>query len=560
MRRFHKYASIKAKVLFSFGIITAVLIAGSLGGYIAKEKNKKIRNVVELAYEQKKLIGSVTRKSLEYVIQEGQTSVRDGMVSMLRKADDAHAALLNGEGGVSALTEEEQKVLAELSDTYTLLKSQIEDLLSYRQEEITVEDGDLLLLLGDIILSNKSIEPHTDTLIEHLNTRAKKANSITLWIFFSATLLAALISIAAIMGSRRIVTRFNEMRKGLTRLREADLSGKITVGAKDELGEIGEALNSVISNLSTVVRDVQEAAHYLASTSEELSATCTGTVNGSEEQAVRITNVSTAMREMAATVMDMANNAASVAEGSKHSTTVAVQGKDKMQALLQKMEGINFNVIESSTLISELNDRIADIVEIVSSINDIADQTNLLALNAAIEAARAGDQGRGFAVVADEVRKLAERTISMTTQIGTTIKGIGEATTRVVTSMETEVQEVKKGVEFANDADMSLRAIESNVQNITERITQIATASEEHSTVSEDISSDIEAISTITANNANNVKEVTSAAHELSNLSARLQQLVSKFTLDARAAETGPGEDGAGNGQNDAEDLVVNVT
>ncbi|GAB4390372.1 MAG: methyl-accepting chemotaxis protein [Thermodesulfovibrionales bacterium] len=527
-------SSIRARVLLSFTVITVVLIAGSLGGYMAKEKNAKLKRIVDSAHEQQKLYELVTRKSLEYVILEGQRDVRESITRNLAKIDEIHSAL-SGERaslGVEALRGQERAVLDEIGGKYQALRSHIEELLAMDQEVITVEDGDLLLLLGDIILDNKALEPSIQKLIEGLNVRARKANTVTLWIFFGATLLATVISVVAIIGGRAIAARFDEMRDGLRRLREADLTRGVEVGAGDELGEIGASINSVMENLSAVLKDAQEAAQYLASTSEELSATCSGAVQEATEKTDRLTKVSAAMQEMGATVVDMARNAADAAGASRHSTEITVQGKGKMDDLLGKMSGIESIVSESSKLISDLNAKTGNIVDIVDAINDIADQTNLLALNAAIEAARAGEQGRGFAVVADEVRKLAERTVTLTAEIGSTIKGVEQATRRVVKSMESEVDAVQRGVELAHETGAYLREIEKNVGDISLRIDHIATASEEHSTVSEEIASDLETISSITRRNTESVRHISSAASEMSGLASRLQTMVRRFKLE----------------------------
>jgi len=189
-------------------------------------------------------------------------------------------------------------------------------------------------------------------------------------------------------------------------------------------------------------------------------------------------------------------------------------------------------VRNSAENIEKLGESSKQIGEIISVIDDIADQTNLLALNAAIEAARAGEQGRGFAVVADEVRKLAERTTEATKQIANMIKGIQSETQEAVVAMNKGTEEVQSGIELADKAGESLQQILASTRDLMDMINQIAAASEEQSSTSEQISKNVVSISKVTAESAHRIEDVAHTADELAKMTEQLSMLMKQFKIE----------------------------
>jgi methyl-accepting chemotaxis protein len=162
-------------------------------------------------------------------------------------------------------------------------------------------------------------------------------------------------------------------------------------------------------------------------------------------------------------------------------------------------------------------------------ITDIADQTNLLALNAAIEAARAGDAGRGFAVVADEVRKLAEKTMEATKEVGDYISAIQSGTRDNIDGMTKAAAEVSASTEQANKAGEALKGIVEIVDETAGQVRSIATASEEQSAASEQINRSIEEVNLIANDNAQAMRESSTAVGELMHLGEQLSELIEEL-------------------------------
>jgi methyl-accepting chemotaxis protein len=234
---------------------------------------------------------------------------------------------------------------------------------------------------------------------------------------------------------------------------------------------------------------------------------------------------------MAATSTDIARNCQLAAEGVNLASRVAEDGAKVVGKTVIAMGSIARRVQDTSVSVETLGARSDQIGEIVETIQDIADQTNLLALNAAIEAARAGEQGRGFAVVADEVRALAERTTKATHEISAMIKVIQVETLKAVTTMKEGVQEVSSGSEEAAKSGKALEEILGQINVVAMQVNQVATAAEEQTATTGEISSNMHQISEVVSTTATGAHETSKAASQLATLAEELQKIVGQFKL-----------------------------
>ena len=238
-----------------------------------------------------------------------------------------------------------------------------------------------------------------------------------------------------------------------------------------------------------------------------------------------------AVEEMTRTAGEVARSSTEAARIAQETAKTARGGQEEMNQSVMGMQQVSHAVVQAANIITALGRSSDQIGEIVRVIEDIADQTNLLALNAAIEAARAGEQGRGFAVVADEVRKLAERTTKATKEIGDMIRQIQKDTRSAVSSMEQGTSQVGQGVALANKTGEALANIHSMINATAGMIQQIANATEEQSTATRQIASDLESMTQTTRQTTRGVFQSAKACHVLRVMAGDLQKLLGSFKV-----------------------------
>lgn len=342
--------------------------------------------------------------------------------------------------------------------------------------------------------------------------------------------MAAVGVIAIIVIRLKVIAPMHYLKDTMAKVEDTgDLGTRIDVSSRDESGQIAATFNNMLGKFETIITDIHKSVDHLAASSEELSASAVQISGGTKSQGAKAEQVSTAAQEMSATIIEVAKNIASAADAAKEASAVALKGGEIVSETIDSMNGISDTARESSEIISALGTRSKDIGNIINVIDDIADQTNLLALNAAIEAARAGEQGRGFAVVADEVRKLAEKTMKATKEIGSMITAMQDETGRAITSMESEISAVGKGVDLARRAGKALGEIVDKVDIVTAMVDQVTTATEQQSAATEQISGDIESVAGVINETSVSADQIAQASQDIAELAVKLKMTVEIF-------------------------------
>ena len=345
-------------------------------------------------------------------------------------------------------------------------------------------------------------------------------------------LLALLIAIGIAFVLNRDFTRpLTECVAFARAIADGDLTQKLEIDRKDEVGMLSGTLNVMRENLKDIVEALAHSTDVLASSSEELAATIKELASGSSMQAMQTEQSATSMTEMAQTIMEVARNAGDVASTAEDTKRIAGEGSAKVMQTVEGIRHIADTVHRASETIEQLGASSQEIGDIINTIKDIADQTNLLALNAAIEAARAGEQGRGFAVVADEVRKLAERTAKATGEIADMIAHIQNNTTDSVSSMKSGKEEVDQGITLAEEAMVSLNHIVEAANQSADMVRRIAASTEQQSSAVEEVSVTIDEIASVTQHSKRSAEQLEQSVEHLTKIAVETNALVQWFRL-----------------------------
>ncbi len=352
----------------------------------------------------------------------------------------------------------------------------------------------------------------------------------------TAVVLVVLIIVFVFMVRRWISDPLNTLLGKTNLLASGDFRGIVAVDpsgprADDEVVLLSNGVQHMAYELRCLIESINRSAEEVAAAAVQVKSSAERIATGAEEVVAQVSTVATSGEEMSATSENIALNCQLAAEGAQRASESAHNGEDVVKHTIVVMGEIAHKVQQTAKTVESLGARSDQIGEIIGTIEDIADQTNLLALNAAIEAARAGEQGRGFAVVADEVRALAERTTNATREIGEMIKAIQRETKGAVTAMEEGVQQVEEGTVEAARSGEALRDILQQVNDVSMQVNQIATAAEEQTATTGEISSNMHQINEAVQHTSQGSHESAAAATQLSGNAETLKRLVQRFKL-----------------------------
>ncbi|MGY2157861.1 methyl-accepting chemotaxis protein [Pseudomonas tolaasii] len=301
--------------------------------------------------------------------------------------------------------------------------------------------------------------------------------------------MVLLLVLLAAYAIRQLVQRMKSLKTNIDALSagDADLTRRITIRAEDELGAIGHSVNRFIVYLQNMIGEVTQATGAMSSGLAQLQQTSAHTNQILVRHASETDQTVTAITEMSSTADTVAQNAAETAAFTQRANEHADRSRVVVGEASTSVSNLIGEVSSATHTVENMRQDAARITETLGVIGAIAGQTNLLALNAAIEAARAGEQGRGFAVVADEVRALAARTQASTSQINEMLARLTSGVSSSVAAMENTQASCQSAADATARVNTGLDEMAGSVSHINNLSTQIATAAEQQSAVTEEI-------------------------------------------------------------------------
>ncbi|WP_299790678.1 methyl-accepting chemotaxis protein [uncultured Shewanella sp.] len=444
-------------------------------------------------------------------------------------------------GAMTAIVDQSGKVLATNSNILKVGSTMTDMGLGEVGQEITSRDqysGEYRVSGVDKLAFSRAIPLIGDQQwylfigIEKSKAYASVDAALTSAIITSVVMLAVSLVLAIailhwlyqpIINLKQIVTALSQG--------QADLTRRLPVSSNDELGEIAQGINLFISNLQGLVNEVYQSSLEIGQSIVNLRQQNEANSLVLQNHVQETEQVVAAVEEMSATANDVATNTSQASQVSLATNTQVANTNDIVLNTRGTVEQLTRDVEQTADNIAAIVHDTSSITKVLQVIGEIADQTNLLALNAAIEAARAGEQGRGFAVVADEVRALAARTQTSTAEIEQTLANLQQGTEAAIKAMQVTKRTCEQTSEATNSVTANLDQVVQSVGEVTDLNTQIATAAEEQSAVSEEVSRNMATIRDMVSELDANGQASGNETGTLERANELLISVVNKFTL-----------------------------
>ncbi len=356
-------------------------------------------------------------------------------------------------------------------------------------------------------------------------------NDISLIEYFLLGVSTLLCVIIAFYTTRGLLKYVGTFRQQSNLIAAGDLTQRITVSSKDELGLLGEDLNTMTDSLANITKQITEGCHHIVSTLDELRHSVDTQSSGASEQASSINQITASLAEIEKSSTQTLDKTKTLGEAAQRTQEKGELGLDAVEQSIAGMKTVREKVQMIAQTILALSNKTQQIGEITSVVNSLAQQSKMLALNASIEAAKAGEAGKGFAVVAEEVKNLAEQSEQSTTQVQKIIEDIRHATEKAVMATEEGTKGVDQGTGLVEQTGDIVRSLSEVIHEATIATQQIEAAVRQESVGIEQITTGMNEINQVTTSFVESVKQTTEAVSHLSGIAKNLKENVDVYKI-----------------------------
>lgn len=349
-----------------------------------------------------------------------------------------------------------------------------------------------------------------------------------------ALLCLLALAIILIVNINKLIRNLGLLEHAARHLGDGDLSYQLDEKEAGVFISVVHSINRMGEDVSRTILSLVDTSEWMKKVASDIKQISEQAKQGVLEQERQTELAVTAMTQMVSTVQEVSQNALSTAQAADIAQSSAKHGDQIMGTIVHKIKDMTQQIHQTKSVIEHLAADSNNISSIIETISQVAEQTNLLALNAAIESARAGENGRGFAVVADEVRNLAKRTSEATVEIQQQIVALQKGASRGVEVMLKNVTIADETALMVGQAHTALGDIVTQIESITYMSHQIATASEQHHAVAEEINKNISVMAELALKNARHTNDTNLSSLKIYNMSQEIGSLLNRFHVDAQ--------------------------
>lgn len=405
--------------------------------------------------------------------------------------------------------------------------------LASAQEVGTVDYSPKVGRTGVEIKRGEDVIGRYDIVFSTQSLQAILAQQIRVSAIVVIILLIASLATVHFLSRKLIIYPVNQISESLRLIAAGggDLTRRLPTDSGDEVAELANNFNLVMEQIGSIIKNVTVVTEKVRHNVRVMSGATDSTVTSTSQQLREIEQIAAALQELSHSADEVARHASATADRTRETARFAEQGSQVVSSSRDTVNRLTDQIRATAEKINTLKHSSENIGSVMEVIRSIAEQTNLLALNAAIEAARAGEQGRGFAVVADEVRSLAQKTQASTEEIGSIIVQLQRAADEAHQSMNTSIASVQETLETSTKVEESLNRIRANIDTINEMNHQIATASDEQSSVANEVSKNITAIHSLSERVSDNAKVISDNGNQLEAESVELKRQMDSFKI-----------------------------